>query len=76
MRSRLKEVREARGLSQQDLAERVGTRRQTIIYLEKEEVPKNPSLMLVYRIAQVLETPIEQIFALQEKDWPDGRPPE
>jgi putative transcriptional regulator len=52
-------------MTQQDLANRVGCTRQTIIVLEKERYV--PSLSLAFRIARVFDRPIEDIFDLVEE---------
>lgn len=64
MKTRMKEYRALRGLTQEKLAEIVGVRRETIIFLEKGKY--NPSLRLAYNIARALETGIEDIFILNE----------
>ena len=51
-------------MTQQDLAERVGVTRQTIIALEANRYV--PSLVLAYRIARVFGVSIEGVFQLQE----------
>jgi len=62
MKNRMKEYRARLGLTQEKLAEIVGVRRETIIYLEKGKY--NPSLKLAYSIARALEAGIEDIFIL------------
>lgn len=57
---RLKQYRLAKGWTQEQLAERVGVRRETIMRLEKAQY--NPSLKLAIDIARAVETPIEDIF--------------
>ena len=47
-------------MTQQDLANRAGCTRQTIIVLEKERYV--PSLSLAFRIAQVFNKSIEEVF--------------
>jgi putative transcriptional regulator len=66
MKTRIKELRARHNLTQAQLAEKVGVRRETIVFLEKGKY--NPSLKLAYLISQVLETPIEEIFIFEEKD--------
>lgn len=66
MKTRIKELRARQNLTQAQLAEKVGVRRETIVFLEKGKY--NPSLKLAYLISQVLETPIEEIFIFEEKD--------
>jgi putative transcriptional regulator len=68
MTTKLKEFRSARGITQEGLADRVGVRRETVIFLEKGKY--NPSLRLAYRTAQVLGTTIEELFSFKDEDWP------
>ena len=51
-------------MTQQDLANRVGCTRQTIIVLEKERYV--PSLSLAFRIARVFGRAVEDVFELVE----------
>ena len=64
MKTRMKEYRARLGLTQEQLAEIVGVRRETIIYLEKGKY--NPSLKLAHNIARALEAGIEDIFILND----------
>ena len=57
---RLKQYRLAKGWTQEQLAERVSVRRETIMRLEKAQY--NPSLKLAIDIARAVEAPIEDIF--------------
>lgn len=59
---RVKEFRIQKKLTQEDLAERVGVRRETIIFLEQGKY--NPSLKLALNIARELKTPINELFSL------------
>lgn len=52
-------------MTQQDLAERVGCSRQTIVLLEQERYV--PSLVLAMRIARVFGATVEQVFELGEE---------
>ena len=47
-------------LTQDELAKKVGVRRETIVFLEKNKY--NPSLKLAYDIARAFESKIEDIF--------------
>ncbi len=67
MTTKIKEFRASCGLTQEELANRVGVRRETVIFLEKGKY--NPSLRLAYRTAQVLETTIEELFFFEDEDW-------
>ena len=60
--SRIEVLRGDRGLSRQELADSVGVHYQTIGYLERGEY--SPSLSLALRLAEVLESPVEQMFSL------------
>jgi len=62
--NRIAELRERAGLSRVELAQRVGVNPQTIGYLERGEY--NPSLVLAFRLADLFELPIEQIFVRQQ----------
>ena len=56
----LKQYRLARGLTQEQPAELVHVRRETIMRLEKAQY--NPSLKLAIDISRVVEQPIEKLF--------------
>ena len=50
-------------LTQEDLAKKVGVRRETISYIERGKY--SPSLRLAYDIAQALETTIDDLFTYE-----------
>jgi len=52
-------------MTQQELAERVGCTRQTIVLLEQERYV--PSLALAMKIARVFGTSVDQVFELEEE---------
>lgn len=56
----LKKYRLLKELTQEQLAQLVGVRRETIMRLEKGQY--NPSLKLAIDISRVVEAPIEEIF--------------
>ena len=60
VRNRIRELRLAAGLSQQELAVRVGATRQTINAIEQEKY--SPSLELAFRIAQAFGVAFEDVF--------------
>ena len=64
MKTRLKEYRTKHNLTQEKLAEMVGVRRETIIFLEQGKY--NPSLKLAYNVARVLKTTIDEIFIFDD----------
>lgn len=60
----LKSVRESIGMTQQELADRIGMRRETILHLENNRY--NPSLEMALKIAQVFDLRVEELFQLKE----------
>ena len=64
MRTRIKEYRAKHNLTQEKLAEAVGVRRETIIFLEQGKY--NPSLRLAHNVARALNTSIDEIFILDD----------
>lgn len=54
-------LRAERGMSRRELAEAVGVHYQTIGYLERGEY--SPSLALAFRIAEVFELPLTEVFS-------------
>ncbi len=64
MKTKVKELRIAAGLTQQQLADAVHVSARTIISIEKELY--KPSLMLAYRMAQLFHTTIEDLCCLEE----------
>ncbi len=65
MKTRIKEYRTKRNLTQEKLAQLVGVRRETIIFLEQGKY--NPSLKLANNVAKALETKIEEIFIFDDE---------
>jgi len=66
METRIKELREGLGLTQETLAKKVDVTRQTILFMEKGKY--NPSLRLAYRVARVLGKPIEEVFFFEDEE--------
>ena len=64
MRTRIKELRARYDLTQEELAKKVGVRRETIVFLEKGKY--NPSLKLAHDVAKVLKSKIEELFIFDE----------
>ena len=60
VKNRLEELRRARGIRQEDVAQALGVSRQTVISLEKGKY--NPSLALAFRLSRFFGLPIEEIF--------------
>lgn len=53
-------------ITQQQLAEKTGVTRQTIIAIENDKY--SPSLDLAFRIARALNTPIQDVFSYEEEE--------
>ena len=64
MESRVRELRERRGWSQGELAEKLEVSRQTVNAIETGKY--DPSLPLAFRIAQLFAQRIESIFLYEE----------
>lgn len=65
MSNRIKELRARFNLTQDELAQKVGVRRETIVFLEKGKY--NPSLKLAYDISKVFKQSIESVFFANEE---------
>jgi len=65
LRTRIKELRDEKGLTQQGLADIVDVTRQTILFMEKGKY--NPSLRLAWNIAQVFGKPLEEVFSFDDE---------
>ena len=68
METKIRQFRQEKGMTQQELADLVGVTRQTINALENARY--NPSLLLAYNITKILgKTAIEDVFIFKESDW-------
>ncbi len=65
MQNKIKVYRAMKDLTQEELAQKVGITRQTIISVEKGKY--SPSLDLAFKIARVFETNIEEVFIYENK---------
>lgn len=61
--TRIREARQRAGMTQQELAERVGVRRETILHLENGRY--NPSLKLAMDISAVFGRSVEMLFRFE-----------
>ena len=64
VRNNIRELRQARGLSQQALADQAGATRQTINAIEQEKYA--PSLELAFRIARAFGLAFADVFAFED----------
>ena len=71
MKTRVKELRTAANMTQQQLAQLVRVSSRTIISIEKETY--SPSLMLAYRIALVFGVTVEHLCCLEENKEMEDR---
>jgi len=65
IKSQIPELRKLNGITQQDLAVKLGVSRQTIISLESGRY--NPSIYLAHKIAVIFNKTIEDIFIFEEE---------
>ena len=64
--SKIHVYRATKRMTQQELADKVGVSRQTIMQLEKNRY--NPSMLLAYSIAREFDVAIEDLFDFKEED--------
>jgi putative transcriptional regulator len=53
-------------MTQQELAEKIGVTRQTVIAIEQDKY--SPSLEVAFRIARVFGVPLEEVFQYEAAD--------
>ncbi len=66
MQTRIREYRRRYSLTQVDLAQKAGVRRETIVFLEQGKY--NPSLRLAHDIAKALHVPIDDLFIFEDDE--------
>lgn len=64
MKNRIEEIRNEKGIRQDDFAKLMGVSRQTISSLENGRY--NPSILLAYKIAKYFGMTIEEVFCFEE----------
>jgi putative transcriptional regulator len=64
MKTRIKELRARFNLTQDDLAKKIGVRRETILFIENGKYI--PSLKLAHDIAKVLKTSMDELFIFEK----------
>jgi len=72
VQTRIKEYRSRVSMTQDDLAKKVGVRRETIVFLEQGKY--NPSLRLAHDVARTLHARIDDLFIFD--DEPEQESPE
>lgn len=63
IRNNIRELRASHTMTQQELADRIGVTRQTVIAIEQDRY--SPSLETAFKIAQVFQVPLESVFQYQ-----------
>jgi putative transcriptional regulator len=72
METKIKEYRTRHSLTQDDLAKKVGVRRETIVFLEHGKY--NPSLKLAHDVAKALHASIDDLFIFEgDEPEPESR---
>ena len=66
MKNRIEEIRNEKGIRQEDFAKQMGVSRQTISSLENGRY--NPSIMLAYKISRYFGMTIEEVFIFDEEE--------
>lgn len=66
MKNRLEEIRKAKGIRQEELADALEVSRQTIGSLENGRY--NPSILLAFKIAKYFGMTIEEVFIYEEEE--------
>lgn len=65
MKTRMKEFRARHALTQEELAKKVGVRRETILFVENGKYV--PSLKLAHDLAKILQTTVDELFVFDDK---------
>lgn len=63
LHNNIRRLRFERGMTQEELALRVGVSRQTIMSIERGAT--NPSVLLAYKVSMALQTPVTEVFAVE-----------
>ncbi len=63
LKTNLRQIRRAKDVTQQDLAQAVGVSRQTVFSIEKGRF--RPSVELALKLARFLEVTVEELFMLE-----------
>ena len=66
MKNRLEEIRKAKGITQEELANALEVSRQTVGSLENGRY--NPSIILAFKIARFFDVYIEEVFIYEEDE--------
>lgn len=67
MKNSVKVKRVEQNVGQEELAKKVGVTRQAIHAIETSKY--QPSVILAFKISEVLKCPVYELFELEERDW-------
>jgi putative transcriptional regulator len=65
IRNQIRELRALREMTQQELADRIGVTRQTVIAIEQDKY--SPSLETAFKVALVFGVPLDQCFQYEPR---------
>lgn len=65
IRNQIRQLRAAREMTQQDLADRIGVTRQTVIAIEQDKY--SPSLETAFKVARVFGVGVEECFQYEPR---------
>jgi putative transcriptional regulator len=65
IKNQIRDLRAALNMTQQDLADRIGVTRQTVIAIEQDKY--SPSLETAFKIALIFAVPLEKVFQYEPK---------
>jgi putative transcriptional regulator len=63
LHNNIRRLRFEKGMTQEELALRVGVSRQTIMSIERGAT--NPSVLLAYKIGMALQVPVTEVFQVE-----------
>lgn len=63
LKNNIRRLRFEKGMTQEELALRVGVSRQSIMSIERGST--NPSVILAYKIAMAMQVPVTEVFAVE-----------
>lgn len=66
MKTKIKELRARYNLTQEQLGDKIGVRRETILFIESGKY--NPSLKLAFQIARELNSKVDDIFFFEDEE--------
>jgi len=63
LQNNIRRLRFERGMTQEELALRVGVSRQTVMSIERGAT--NPSVLLAFKVAMALQAPVTEVFQVE-----------